>query len=166
MGPSIYMDSVAKVRPNINDKKSWADKDAFNEEDSSLTMKLKNKLVLMFWRINFLLLTPLWTILFLCQKLTWKDTWNPINPLTVLIATILNFYLPMTDNATDVKVGLQYYHPDECGQSNPGLSLFIIAVTFLPFMTRLLLELRTTFGWMWNEWQLYSQLWKVIDQDL
>merc|ERR1712126_664487 len=46
-----------------------------------------------------------------------------------------------------------------------GLSLFIIAVTFLPFMTRLLLELRTTFGWMWNEWQLYSQLWREILKD-
>ena len=110
--------------------------DTFNEEDSSPTTKLKNKLVLMIWRINFLLLTPLWTILFLCKKLTLKGTWNPINPMTVLIATILSFYLPMSDNATDIKVGLQYYHTDECGQSNLGLSLFIIAVTFLPFLKK------------------------------
>ena len=108
--------------------------DTFNKEEPRWTMKLKNRLVMMFWRINVLLLTPLWAILFLCQKLTWKDPWNPINPLTVLIATIFNFYLPISDNATDIKVGLQYYYPDECGQSNPGLSLSIIAVIFLPFI--------------------------------
>ena len=135
------------------------------EENASWAKQLKNKFVLLFWRISLLLVTPLWTIHVMSKKINWIYPWNPINPLTVLIAIILNFYLPLSDNASDLNVGLNYYQPDECGLSNPGLSLFIIAVTFLPFVVRLLLELKTTFGWIWNEWKLFLLLWREILKD-
>ena len=116
----------------------------------------------MLWRSFFLLLTPIWLPLIVYQTISLKSVWKPINPMAVFVAILLNVYLPTFDNYSDVSVGLQYYHSDECNTSNTSLALIIIMVTFLPSVVRALIEVKNTIGWIFNEPDLFLALWNEI----
>lgn len=99
------------------------------------------------------------------RKISMKQIWNPLNTSMLFIPLILNVYLPMVDNGTDLRIGIQYSDQENNENGNPWFAGLTIFVTFLPFFVRIFIEIINTMSWMIKEWNLFLYLWDKILMD-